>query len=152
MGMMLRRYHEPLTKAAARKSAAAKAVAEKTPEQLEAARVKAEKKAADKAEKKAAKKALKNVELAKVEPEADASEAEQFAIVETADGKTIGDGESLATLEPSDKHGDLDMPNRGSSKQNWLDYTAADPAGSPEGYEELTRDALAELYMGPRAE
>jgi len=83
----LRRYHEPLTKAAARKSAAAKAVADEAPE-----------------------------------------------------------------AEASDKHGDLDMPNRGSSKQDWLEYTAADPAGSPEGYEELTRDALAELYMGPRAE
>lgn len=59
--------------------------------------------------------------------------------------------EAAAEVEPeSTKHGELERPNRGSSKALWLAYTEADPGGVPEGVEELSRDELAELYLGPR--
>lgn len=65
-------------------------------------------------------------------------------------GTPEGEREQAEAINADTTHGDLDQPNRGSSKQLWIDYTAADPAGAPEGYESLTRDQLAELYLGPR--
>lgn len=65
-------------------------------------------------------------------------------------GTLEGEQAQADAIAADTKHGDLDQPNRGSSKQLWLEYTAADPAGSPEGYEGLSRDQLAELYLGPR--
>lgn len=65
-------------------------------------------------------------------------------------GTPEGEQAQAEAIEADIKHGDLDRPNRGSSKQLWLDYTAADPGGVPEGYEALSRDQLAELYLGPR--
>lgn len=65
-------------------------------------------------------------------------------------GTPEGEQEQAEAIAADTKHGDLERPNRGSSKQHWLDYAKADGGGVPEGIEELTRDQLAELYLGPR--
>lgn len=48
----------------------------------------------------------------------------------------------------AEKAEDIDRPTRASSKRAWLDYAAANDA--PEGFEDMTRDQIADLYLGPR--
>lgn len=85
-----------------------------------------------------------------VESEAGAEHEEIEVGTPVTPGTPEGEQEQAEAIAADTKHGELERPNRGSSKQAWLDYTAADPGGVPEGYADLNRDQLAELYLGPR--
>lgn len=113
MGMMLRRYHKPVEES---KVTPPEPGTTPTPEGADAAaEANAQKVAAEQQAQADAANAHPNLSAAQAEAGADGGEgpqsvapiiqeagAQEFAIVTLADGTVVGDGESLATLEPAD--------------------------------------------------
>lgn len=145
----LRRYHKPLTTEGA--SPEAPEVAPGATDTEAEARA-----AAEATEAKLAQEQAEQAEAANTHPNTTADDAEDQGEGDTgqeqAPAESVNDviQEAGAEAEPDTKHGELERPNRGSSKALWAEYADADPSAVKGWTEGMTRDQIVAHYLGTK--
>lgn len=153
----LRRYHKPLTTEGASPEApeVAPGITDTEAEARAAAEATEAKLAQEQAEQAEAANSHPNTTADDAEDkdeDADSGDQDDSSDEEQPPAESVNEVIQEAGAEAADdtKHGDLERPNRGSSKAIWAEYGEADPSAVKGWTEGMTRDQLAAHYLGEK--